>query len=176
MSYSTAVDGQLAPKLQNAIERFTAPWYRPRSLRIFRDSTNLSVSPDLWQAIESSIADVRFFILLASPAAAQSKWEVQSWLNYHGSSRFLIVLTSGTIARDDVCNDVDWSKTDALPKELAQAFSREPLYADLRWANEPERDLSLNNPMFAQAVLSAKTYSPLATMEKDASGRRSNHS
>jgi MTH538 TIR-like domain (DUF1863) len=42
----------------------------------------------------------RYFILLASPSAAQSKWvtqEIQHWLATKGSASLLIVLTEGEI-------------------------------------------------------------------------------
>src|SRR5690348_6036250 len=82
ISYSQAVSGKLAAQLQRWLERFATPWYRPRSLRIFRDYTNLPVSEDLWQTIRQSLAASSHFILLASPEAADSKWvnrEVAWW-------------------------------------------------------------------------------------------------
>lgn len=44
----------LATALQTWLVRFATPWYRPRSLRIFRDCTSLSASEDLWQTIEQA--------------------------------------------------------------------------------------------------------------------------
>jgi hypothetical protein len=38
ISYSHALDGALAPALQTGLERFAKPWYRPRALRVFRDT------------------------------------------------------------------------------------------------------------------------------------------
>jgi hypothetical protein len=38
---TAAVDGKLAPALRNALQQFAKPWYRPRSLRVFRDDASL---------------------------------------------------------------------------------------------------------------------------------------
>jgi hypothetical protein len=41
---------------------------------VFRDETSLSASPELWAAIETALSQARFFVLLASPEAADSRW------------------------------------------------------------------------------------------------------
>src|SRR4051812_19212717 len=69
ISYSHAADGKLAPKLQEAIETYAKPWYRRRMLRIFRDETNLSLTPHLWPTIVEHLDRARFLILMASPEA-----------------------------------------------------------------------------------------------------------
>lgn len=51
ISYSHALDGSLAPALQTGLERFAKPWYRPRALRVFRDTTNLAANPGLWSSL-----------------------------------------------------------------------------------------------------------------------------
>ena len=48
ISYSRdTVDRDIAARLQNELQRFTTPWYRPRTrtLRVFRDETNLQAHP-----------------------------------------------------------------------------------------------------------------------------------
>lgn len=157
LSYSFGLDGKLAPALQNSIERYAKPWYKLRSLRIFRDTANLSVSPDLWIGIEDALRRSRYLILLASPAAAQSKWvrrEIRYWLSKNALSTILVVLTDGRVAWDEQVGDFDWQASDALPPELRGAFAQEPLYVDLRWARKADVHLSLSNPLFAQAILS----------------------
>src|SRR5262249_7330513 len=74
VSYSHAVDGQLAPALQSALHGLAKPWYRLRALRVFRDKTSLSANPGLWPSIERALAESEFFLLLASPEAAHSPW------------------------------------------------------------------------------------------------------
>ena len=67
LSYSRAVDGQLAPRLQQALQRFAKPWYRRRAVRVFRDDANLSANPGLWSSIQAALDGSEYFILLASP-------------------------------------------------------------------------------------------------------------
>lgn len=47
VSYSHAADGRLAPALQAGLQSLAKPWYRRRALRVFRDRTSLSASPEL---------------------------------------------------------------------------------------------------------------------------------
>src|ERR1700738_4561549 len=74
ISYSHAKDKPIAAALQSVVQKLGKPWYRRRALRVFRDDTSLSATPHLWPAIEQALAQARFFILLASPQAAASKW------------------------------------------------------------------------------------------------------
>ena len=48
ISYSHAADGRLAPVLQAGLQSLGKPWYRRRALRVFRDQTTLSATPELW--------------------------------------------------------------------------------------------------------------------------------
>ena len=41
MSYSQKADGAFAQALQGALEKIATPWYRRRSIRVFRDETTL---------------------------------------------------------------------------------------------------------------------------------------
>jgi len=45
ISYSHAKDKPVAAALQGAVQRLGKPWYRRRALRIFRDDTSLSATP-----------------------------------------------------------------------------------------------------------------------------------
>ncbi len=104
ISYSHAADGHLAPALQKGLQNFAKPWYRLRSMRVFRDETGLAVTPELWTAIETALSRSRYFLLLASPTAAQSKWvaqEVQWWLTHRSAEQVLIILTDGDLAAID---------------------------------------------------------------------------
>ena len=82
ISYSHAADGRLAPALQKALQKLAKPWFRRRSLEVFRDETGLSVDPHLWGAIVKALDDSEWFLLLTSPMAAQSEWvnrEIEHW-------------------------------------------------------------------------------------------------
>ena len=54
------------------MQRLGKAWYRRRALRLFRDDTSLSESPELWRSIEQAFGHSRFLILIDSPDAAAS--------------------------------------------------------------------------------------------------------
>lgn len=132
MSYSHAADARFAPFLQRAIQGFAKPWYKLRSVRIFRDETGLTLTPELWPDIQKAMNSCQFFILLASPEAAGSTWvskEIEHWLSLKRVAP-LIVVTSGKIEWNRESADFDWSKTTAAPRVLSGAYTEEPLYLD----------------------------------------------
>ncbi|MET0502780.1 MAG: TIR domain-containing protein [Candidatus Binatia bacterium] len=154
ISYSHAADGKLAPAIQSALQRFAKPWYRRRSMRVFRDQASLSTNPALWSSIEHALADAEFFILLATPESAASVWvdrEIDYWLSHASPDRLLIVLTEGDIAWNTLHQDFDWQRTTALSRKLAGVFREEPLHLDLRWART-ESQLSSKHPQFQGAI------------------------
>src|SRR5678816_2269927 len=110
ISYSHAADGKLAPAVQRALHRIAKPWYRIRTMRVFRDQTNLAASPGLWTSIESALQQAEFFLYMASPQAAQSPWvqkEIAWWLSNRSPQTFLILLTDGQIAWSSAAADWD---------------------------------------------------------------------
>ena len=156
ISYSHAVDGQLAPALQSGLQRIAKPFYRLRAMRIFRDETSLHLTPKLWPTIQQALSESEHFILMASSTATGSKWvqdEIDEWLQLRSGAldKFHLVLTEGDILWDKTVNDFDWEKTTALPQNLRGKFQTEPLYLDFRWARESEH-LSLRNPPFLKAI------------------------
>lgn len=167
MSYSHASDGRLAPAVQRGLHSLAKPWHRRRALRIFRDETSLSATPELWSTIERGLENSRFFVLMASPEAADSRWvrqEVEWWREHRSPETFLIVLTRGEVAWDESAGDFQWGTTSAVPAALQGYFSEEPLWVDLRWAGDEER-LSLRDPRFRDRV--ADLASPLRDLPKD---------
>ncbi|MGW3123695.1 hypothetical protein ACWDBW_42430 [Streptomyces sp. NPDC001107] len=167
ISYSSALHGVLASSLQHWLERFATPWYRPRSLRIFRDYTSLSASYDLWGALEEALSRSSWLILLASPAAAQSKWvtrELAWWRAHRPAERVCIVLTSGELHWSDADGDWDWERTDALPPSARGMFVSEPLWVDLS-SVRATRFLDRSNPVLLNSV--AQIAAPLRGTDKD---------
>ncbi len=167
ISYSHAVDGQFAPALQRALHQFAKPWYTRRAVRVFRDETSLSASPELWPSIERVLVGSEYFILLASPKAATSPWvakEAEYWCEHKSRSNFLIALTDGSIVWDNDKNDFDWRETNALPASLSGAFQEEPRYIDFTWAREHEH-LTLSHTRFKECV--ADIAAPLHGRDKD---------
>src|SRR5262245_14720031 len=167
LSYSHAADGKLAPALQRALHNLARPWYSFRLIHVFRDQASLSANPALWASIEAALASSEYFLLLASPEAARSKWvqqEVRWWLANRPVDRLFIIVTDGDTQWDDAANDFDWSCTPALPEDLRGRFKQEPHYVDLRWAKAQDQ-LSLRHSQFRDAVLDIGA--PLLGKEKD---------
>ena len=137
ISYSHDADQQLAAALQSSLSRFAKPWYRLRSMRVFRDKTGLAANPALWHSIEQALGESKYLLLLACPASARSPWvekEVQWWLQNRSLENLVIGLTDGMILWDGQARDFDWEHTTAIPTYLKHAFAAEPLYADFRAA------------------------------------------
>jgi WD40 repeat protein len=165
VSYSHAADGRLAPALQAGLQSLAKPWYRRRAMRVFRDKTSLSASPELWPAIEGALSQSRYFVLLASPEAAASHWvdqEVRWWREHRGHDTVLIALTAGELRWDATRRDFDAAS--AIPPGLRGWFPHEPLWVDLRWARG-ERDVSMRNPRFRDSV--GEVAAPLRGLPKD---------
>jgi WD40 repeat protein len=164
ISYSHAGDGHLAPALQGGLQSLSKPWYQRRALRIFRDKTSLSATPQLWPSIEHALSRSRYFLLLASPEAASSHWiegEVSWWRTHRSHDSLLIAVTGGELRWDEAAGDF---VSDAIPPGLRNWFPAEPLWVDLRWARG-ERDLSMRNPRFRDDV--GTLAAPLHGLPKD---------
>jgi len=132
ISYSHQHDAVLGPALKVNLERFAKPWYKTRELRIFLDAANLAANPGLWPSIVEGLSSSRWFVLLASPSAAESRWvnrEAQWWVENAPLDRLLVVGTSPGLAWDDQVQD--WAAGAPVPAALRGAFRDEPHWIDL---------------------------------------------
>jgi tetratricopeptide (TPR) repeat protein len=139
ISYSHGKDKPIAAALQAVVQKLGKPWYRRRALRVFRDDTSLSATPHLWPSIEEALAQSRYFVLLASPEAAASKWvnkEVTYWLDHNSPATLLIGLTEGELAWDEERGGFVSPMTLPLPPALAGRLPSEPKWVDLRGYRE----------------------------------------
>jgi tetratricopeptide (TPR) repeat protein len=135
VSYSHGKDKLIAAALQSAVQKLGKPWYKRRALRVFRDDTSLSATPQLWPSIERALGNSRYFILLASPEAAASKWvnkEVGFWIEHNSIETLLIGVTQGELAWNDDTSDFVRGEAMPLPPVLAGRFESEPKWVDLR--------------------------------------------
>ena len=166
ISYSHAADGRFAPALQRGLQRLAKPWNARRALRIFRDETGLATSPQLWSAIEGALDESAWFVLLASPEAAQSEWvnkEIAHWLTTKSIDHMLPVVTDGSWDWDASIGDFT-PESSAVPGALRGALIAEPRHLDVRWARS-ETDLDLRNSQFRLAV--ADLAAPMHGIAKD---------
>src|SRR5688500_7212506 len=141
----------IARKIQEALHRFARPFWKLRAVRLYRDETNLSARPDLWGTIAQALDASRFFLLMASPEAASSKWvgrEVEHWLHRRGTAGLIIVRADGSVMWDGESRRFNAAHTTALPAPLLERLDTEPLYVDLAWIDKPELQLVMSNPRF----------------------------
>jgi WD40 repeat protein len=166
ISYSHAADGRLAPAVQRGLHRLAKPWHRRRALWIFRDQTGLAVTPGLWSSIQTALDGSEYFVLLASPEAAQSPWvnrEIEHWIATKSADRVLPVVTDGEWVWNDERGDFTEDST-AVPPALRGTFTEEPFFLDLRWARGSEH-LSLHHSRFRDAI--AQLAAPMHGVSKD---------
>ncbi|MFJ6897103.1 TIR domain-containing protein [Streptomyces hokutonensis] len=157
ISYSRARDSLIVDALRKGLFHYARPWYQPRAVRVFSDTTSLPLTDALWSEIEGRLRRSSWFVLLASPEAAASVWverEVQWWLKNKSPRTLLVVITSGSAEPDHDADDFDWARSTALPQALKGAFRELPAYEPLQWVHErgPEQVLDLNHPEFRLAV------------------------
>jgi WD40 repeat protein len=107
-----------------------------RALRVFRDDTNLTASPDLWGKITEALDNSGFMIVVLSPQSAASHWvneEVSYWLQHRGHEQLMLVLAEGHLGWDATNKRFDSEQSDAAPPALTEPGSlpAEPLYIDV---------------------------------------------
>lgn len=165
ISYKHGADSGIAQLVQRGLERFNAPWYRARTVRVFRDTSSLSAAPDAWLSIEQALAESSWFLLVATPKASGSRYvnrEVEWWLKNRSIDQLLLVVADGIVTWDNDSGSWDQLATDALPPALTQAQLREPLWVDLRSLPEP---LQSDHPDVQTAL--AKLISPIRGLPVD---------
>jgi WD40 repeat protein len=107
-----------------------------RALRVFRDDTDLTASPDLWGRITDALDRSRYLIMTLSPQAAQSVWvnrEIGYWLERRGREHLMLVVASGQLRWDEANARFDPQTSNAAPPVLTQPGSLpvEPLFIDI---------------------------------------------
>lgn len=155
ISYSHAADWDSAQALQLALETFAKPWNKVRNFNVFRDESDLTSSPHLWSNIQAALDKSEYFIYIASPASASSKWvikEILHWLEKNPIDNLLIILTEGEIPWNNNENYFLNPDSNSLPSELESLFSEEPFYIDLREVKK-QQNYSIENPAFKNQII-----------------------
>lgn len=154
ISYSRGASADLAASLQTGLEQFAKPWYRLRAMRVFRDDASMSANTQLWSTIEDALRQAEWFVLLASPEAAESVWvnkEITWWRQNRDPNRILLVQASGEISWDYGTNEFSISPSSAIPKSLIGAYREEPRWIDMRWFSESP-ELASADPRFDERL------------------------
>ena len=96
-SPTTTTTKPVAYGIQRGLHRIGRRIGQLRALRVFRDSTDLTASPDLWGKVAEAMDGSRYLIVVLSPAAVASKWvnkEVAHWLQQRGPDHLLFVVAA----------------------------------------------------------------------------------
>jgi WD40 repeat protein len=171
ISYSTRADGDLAPKIQDGLERLAKPWNRRRALKIFQDIDDLAATANLSDTLRAELVGSQTLVFLASPAAAASPWcndELSYWIDHRPANELVVVLTDGTLEFDkDAEFPTRFDTSTAAPPAFAQLRSV-PLYIDMRYSDaEVERLGVRTDPEFR-----AKLTKISAALHSNKSGRQ----
>ncbi|OZF39318.1 hypothetical protein CH294_07565 [Rhodococcus sp. 14-2483-1-1] len=154
ISYSRSASKDLATSLQTGLERFAKPWYRLRAMRVFRDDASMSANTQLWSTIEDALRQADWFVILASPEAAESVWvnkEINWWRSNRDADRILIVQAKGEVVWDYQVNDFSSRLSTAVPGALYGAYAEEPRWIDMRWFSETP-DIAPSDPRFDERL------------------------
>jgi WD40 repeat protein len=146
ISYSHSTDERLAPAIRDGLQKLARPWNKRRALNVFLDKSSLEVSSGLKDSLKRKLADTRWLVLLLSEESARSEWvgeEIASWAATKPAGSIALVHTGGELAWGD--SDFDWERSSAAPRALQGIFEDEPLWLDLRWAQDaPDLDIRGN--------------------------------
>lgn len=158
ISYSHEPDTDIAPRIEQALERIAKPLLKRRALRVFRDSTGLGAGGELWPQICAAMDASEWLVLLCSVRGAtvepgRPDWvgrELRRWLATKGPGRIILVLTDGPLASgaeraperrgglvwDETLGDFDPVASPSLHPVLFGVFPRQPLWANLSEARD----------------------------------------
>ncbi len=135
ISYNQKLDKPFVRRLQRHLQNLGRAWWQRRAVRIFRDESSLSATPELWPVIERALERSRYLIVCASPEAAASHWvneEARWWLAHKSRETLLIALSAGELSWDRTANDFVWDEATPLPPAFKGAFGSEPKWTDFR--------------------------------------------
>jgi WD40 repeat protein len=129
-------DRQVTTAIQKGLHQIGRRFGQLRALRVFRDDTNLTASPDLWGKIVEALDRSGHMIVVLSPQSAASHWvneEIGHWLGHRGGEKLMLVLAEGRLQWDPAGKRFDPAGSDAAPPALTQpgSLQSEPLYIDV---------------------------------------------
>jgi 8-oxo-dGTP diphosphatase len=129
---------EIAERVSYHISRVgLSPWQFSKwsGLKVFFDRKQIRTGDPLPHSISDAIKNSQYFILLASRAAARSKWvsrELELWLQNRPATDVLILVLDGAIEWDHERNDFDREVTDCIPPILKGRYEEEVCWEDLK--------------------------------------------
>ncbi|MFI2487665.1 WD40 repeat domain-containing protein [Promicromonospora kroppenstedtii] len=142
VSYSHTADAAFSRVLHRELEGFGRTNRRDRPLEIFRDESYLAAGRQLTPEIQSALGRSEWLLLLASPAAARSRWvnqELDWWWDRHGTwERLLVAVTDGEVGWSAAERD-RLGERSAIPPALADRLEGELIWQDLRGLSRAQR-------------------------------------
>ncbi|MGW6728119.1 toll/interleukin-1 receptor domain-containing protein [Nocardia sp. NPDC055029] len=135
LSYSHA-DRAIAAGIQKGLHRIGRRMGHLHALRVFRDATDLTASPDLWGKVTEAMDQARYCIVVLSPHSAVSEWvdrEIDYWLRTRGPEQLLFVVAGGQLKWDRHTHCFDPQRSTVALPVLTQpgVLPTEPLYVDV---------------------------------------------
>ncbi|MFD4264876.1 toll/interleukin-1 receptor domain-containing protein [Rhodococcus sp. NPDC058481] len=135
MSYAHD-DRPVAAGIQKGLHRIGRRMGHLHALRVFRDATDLTASPDLWGKVADAMDRARYFLVVLSPHAVASGWvnkEVAHWLQRRGPDQLLFVVVGGQLEWDEESGRFDPDRSDVALPVLTEpgALPTEPFYVDV---------------------------------------------
>lgn len=166
LSYSHR-DRAAAIGLQKGLHSVGRGFAQRRALRVFRDATDLTASPDLWGWVTAAMDASRYMVVLLSPFAAASAWvnrEIEHWLDTRGPDCLLLVVAHGTLVWDGARGCFDEDQSTASPRVLARpgALQTQPFYVDI----SGDAPFDAKSPVFREKV--TDLAAPIHGKEKSA--------
>jgi WD40 repeat protein len=129
ISYAHREERDIAARLQESVERCAPPLFRTRALHLFRDERSFGANPDLWPSLDEEMADSRWFILIASPQAAESEGvdhEIAWWLKERSADQMVIVDAGAGLEWDKRTNA--FSEASAAVPPALRGLRKEPRF------------------------------------------------
>ncbi|OUS92858.1 toll/interleukin-1 receptor domain-containing protein [Rhodococcus sp. NCIMB 12038] len=129
-------DRPVAAGIQKGLHRIGRKLGRLNALRVFRDATDVTASPDLWGKVCEAMDRSRYLIVVLSPDSVASVWvnkEVTYWLQQRGPDQLMFVVVAGHLTWDETTGRFDPDKSDVALPVLTQpgALAAEPFYVDV---------------------------------------------
>ena len=141
--------------VEKALKKYAKPWWKPHSIKIFRDEKEMTPGSDLGASINNALENSEYMIYFASKEAAESEWVQKELLKWCGelkrTDKLIIIQIGDHIVIDAKAEKIMWEQTDALPSLLKEYIDYIPIYEDLLWSSRDEL-LGLENLRFKEII------------------------